>query len=406
MPGACGRTPLLPGQPCALVGDVRSCSNRCGSGQQICQDGFWQPCQVDPQQIDCRNTCGEGTALCSDDKMGICEVAPQHFPCHDACGDGTALCSDNKMGTCEVPDPAPASCTTGCGPGQKTCHAGVWGNCEYVAGPRPCTATCSRFDGDGSQSCVNGSWGACLVARREDVCTSACGTGKLVCDQGQWYACDAPQPFPPRLHAVIHDFTPTTNSDFERADITSSIDDRGVLLPDLGADGLPVFASTGATRTISGPQSFNTWYRDVPGVNLKTTKDLQLVASPGNPNFYVYENANFFPIDGELFGNYDNSGHNFHFTLMINTEFVYVGGETFSFTGDDDLWVFINRKLAIDLGGVHEAETASLDLDQQASALNISRGNRYKLDLFFAERHTISSTFNIHTSIADVGSCP
>jgi len=282
----------------------------------------------------------------------------------------------------------------------------VWGDCEFVAGPRACSNTCSRYAGDGSQSCVQGSWGPCVVPRREDPCTGVCGTGKLVCEDGQWSVCDAPQPLPPRLRAVIRDFTPQTNSDFERPDLLTDVDDRGVVLPDLGADGLPVFALSGPSLTISGPQSFATWYRDLPGINLKTTKDLGLVASQDEPGLYVYENRSFFPIDGELFGNYDNSGHNFHFTLMSSFEFLYRGGETFAFTGDDDIWVFINKKLAIDLGGVHQPETASVDLDQEALALNISPGNRYPIDLFFAERHTIFSNFIIRTSIADVGSCP
>lgn len=36
---------------------------------------------------------------------------------------------------------------------------------------------------------------------------------------------------------------------------------------------------------------------------------------------YVYSNANFFPIDNRLLGNYANSGHNFGFTTEVHTQF-------------------------------------------------------------------------------------
>lgn len=243
------------------------------------------------------------------------------------------------------------------------------------------------------------------MPRREDPCISACGSGKEICENGKWSTCDAPQPLPPRLTAVIRDFTPSTNRDFERPDVNSSVDDRNVVMPDLGADGTPVYALSGPSRTIAGPDSFDTFFHDTPNVNLTTTKYLQLTASPTVPGLFVYENNSFFPIDGELWGNYAY-GHNYHFTLMVSTEFVYVGGETFTFSGDDDMWVFVNRRLAIDLGGVHESETASIDLDEDSPYLRITPGNRYALHLFFAERRTISSNFTIRTSIADVGSCP
>jgi len=67
----------------------------------------------------------------------------------------------------------------------------------------------------------------------------------------------------------------------------------------------------------------------------------------------------------------------------------------FSFTGDDDLFVFINDRLVIDLGGVHDAETASVNLD----TLGLTPGQTYWFDLFYAERHTVNAQFSIQTSI-------
>jgi fibro-slime domain-containing protein len=202
-------------------------------------------------------------------------------------------------------------------------------------------------------------------------------------------------------------FTPSSalDDDFENA----LGDDRGIVATDLGSDMKPVYKNTnGTTPTTHGKTKFDWWYRDTTGTNQPF--DYTIVLTPGPGGIQTFNDQEFFPLDGRGWNDEytadDNRLHNFSFTFELHTTFEYMGGEVFTFIGDDDVFVFIDKKLVVDLGGVHSAETKAVHLDQLVTDDNamtpvaLSKGTTYPLDIFYNERHTVASHFRMDTTIA------
>lgn len=202
---------------------------------------------------------------------------------------------------------------------------------------------------------------------------------------------------PPAAHADTVELTGTLR-DFRAShpDFEAYLGaETGIVEPVIGPDRKPVYDERIPHRTVTSRATFDEWYRDVDGVNLSAPITLTLDnALTPDPSVFSFSSGAFFPADGRLFGN-EGRARNFHFTVELHTRFTYQPGQFFTFTGDDDLWVFIDDRLVIDLGGVHGALTGSVDLDD----LGLTAGETYAFDLFFAERHTNQSTFRIDTSI-------
>jgi fibro-slime domain-containing protein len=185
------------------------------------------------------------------------------------------------------------------------------------------------------------------------------------------------------LRIIVRDFQ-GSHDDFENASDWSSYQ---VASP-IGASRKPEKTSA------NGPLHFEEWYQNLPGVNQPFAVDLWL--EPVGETF-VFDSTLFLPLAD--WGYKDN----YAFTTELHTNFEYKGGEVFTFRGDDDVFVFVNGFLGVNLSGVHQAQEGSIDLDAKATDFGLEVGKSYTFDLFQAERQPTGSNFRLETTLSFTG---
>jgi fibro-slime domain-containing protein len=353
----------------------------CDDGNTTSGDGCTEACKVEPgyacpkPNVACHKTvCGDGT------KEGS-----------ESCDDGNTMPGDGCTPDCKS-EPiciGTSGCTSPCGDGLKLpdeeCDDG------NLSSGDGCSSTCKLEAGWDCTQEIEGANSNLVVPiiYRDMIPQTATITN--------------PPPHP--------DFEIPTNGTLT----------PGVVLGTLGPDRKPQYnpaVNTTLSKT-SSKANFDTWYRD--SKYCKTVVDT--ITLLGQPNgTFMYDHSSyyssdlkmwlrpaFFPLDNKGWAapggpeipflgtcDLDNSKHNFSFTSELRYWFEFKGGETLDFIGDDDVWVFLNGTLAVDLGGIHEAAEGAITLDgPTATKFNLTKGNVYEIALFQAERKQTRSSYKL-----------
>ncbi|MBK6295883.1 MAG: fibro-slime domain-containing protein [Rhodoferax sp.] len=218
---------------------------------------------------------------------------------------------------------------------------------------------------------------------------------------------------PLSFNITIRDFRGASDSyhpDFRNTGISGL--KTGMVGASLDANGKPVYVGAGGggnnAGNVQSQATFATWYRDcnaaTPGTTCIQQHTVTLTANVDANDVLTFSDSTYFPLDtltNSSIWDAGGNGHNFFFTSELALELIYdpTKGNVFSFTGDDDVWVFINGQLVLDLGGIHPATGGSFDLDNLAAGLGISAYGAYNFQMFHAERHWTQSTLNIESTL-------
>jgi len=447
-----------------VCGDsIRGITEACDDGNTAAADGCSPACAVEEgfrcpsvagacraivcgdANVESPERCDDGNAIAGDGCDASCQPEPgwacpiAGVACEaERCGDGLVAGFEQ----CDDGDAVSGGCSADCRlePGFVCRTPGA-----------PCTpTTCGDGAREGTEQCDDGNvraYDGCDPACRNEprcaggVCTAICGDGVILpgsteqCDDGnttpgdgcsptctreEGFACVLePLPLPDALAlpAVYRDMRGVSQT----APVHPDFDARGgsgitfgMVQSRLDAEGRPAWsgAVVGGSGALDAASFFD-WYRD-SARNLPVLDTFTLTRVAGT-DAYTFDSSAFFPLDGR---GWNAPGapspevypepHNYSFTTEVHTWFAYSGDERLDFRGDDDVWVFVDGQLCLDVGGLHPPEMAAMSFVDPAAAgdarqiaiVNACRdrlvaGRIYEIAVFHAERRCCGSNFRL-----------
>lgn len=121
--------------------------------------------------------------------------------------------------------------------------------------------------------------------------------------------------------------------------------------------------------------------------------------------FYPIDGLGYDAILGDTTDKANDSGSNRpehpngNYALRGEAQFIYRDDLYFEFSGDDDVYMYINGVLALDLGGAHGICTKRVNLKDVAQQCHLTEGEVATFTFFYMERNSDASNFKIETNM-------